>query len=143
MNRFALVVCATIAGIIMYLLPRSVVAIGAYTIGLLVVGVLLFAIGATRERRPKPPQYRRAEPVEPTVTAITPGRARPALDTSHPPEGGMMTCPNPRCVEGLENGHVGCSNCLAQLRAEGHTGTTQQLEAILIDRYDQRKARTQ
>lgn len=143
MNRFALVVCATIAGIIMYFLPRSVVAISAYTIGLLVVGVLLFAIGATRERRPKPPQYRRAEPVEPTVTAITPGRARPALDTPHDHaelDRQVMTCPNPRCVDGLENGHVGCPNCITRLRAAGHTGTDQQLEAILIDQYDDRKA---
>ncbi len=54
------------------------------------------------------------------------GWTRPRVGPAH----------DPRCSGGLIGGHVGCPDCLDQLRADGHEGSDQQLEAVLIDRDD-------
>jgi len=46
---------------------------------------------------------------------------------------------DPRCSHGLIAGYRGCPDCMAHLRHEGHSGTDEQLEALLIDGYDARE----
>lgn len=43
---------------------------------------------------------------------------------------------DPRCRDGLIGGRIGCPDCIEVLRRDGHEGTDQQLEAMLIDRHD-------
>ena len=45
---------------------------------------------------------------------------------------------DPGCSDGLIAGYRGCPDCIAQLRHDGHSGTDEQLEALLIDRGEAR-----
>lgn len=49
----------------------------------------------------------------------------------------------PRCSGGLIAGHRGCPDCIEALLRDGHTGSNEQLEALLIDRWDAAEARAQ
>ncbi|MQA14676.1 MAG: hypothetical protein GEV09_11025 [Pseudonocardiaceae bacterium] len=68
----------------------------------------------------------------------SPERASPANSAVDPAD--SIECPNPRCVRDLEAGNRGCADCIAQLRERGTSGTDEQLEAVLIDRYDAHEA---
>lgn len=77
--RTVLAGAAVPTGLVVHFMPTGWVTTAATVVGITIAAGLAFAIGATRERRPTPGVYYRAEPYEPAVTAIHPARGRRPL----------------------------------------------------------------